>query len=161
MTVKPGDQMSASVTYIGNNKFTMKITDVTRKETFSITQTEAGAQRSSAEWIVEAPSSITGVLPLADFGKVTFTQASATINDVTGPIDSSSWQHTAINMVKPSGALKASTSGLTDSTSGGSTTSSFSVSYIAAASTDLSDLTPGLGGGHHHHGGSWGERWLW
>ena len=33
----------------------------------------SGAERSSAEIIVESPSGSSGVLPLADFGSVTFT----------------------------------------------------------------------------------------
>ena len=39
------------------------------------------------KWIVEAPSSNSGVLPLANFSSVTFTSAAATINGVTGPVD--------------------------------------------------------------------------
>jgi hypothetical protein len=40
----------------------------------------------SAEWIVEAPSTTTGVLPLADFGKVAFNSCSATLNYKRRPI---------------------------------------------------------------------------
>jgi hypothetical protein len=166
MTVKPGDTMSASVTYIGNSQFTMKITDVTRNETFSVTQTEAAAKRSSAEWIVEAPSSFNGVLPLANFGKATITQAQATINKVTGAINNSSWQNTAINMVTSGGATKASTGGLTDSTSNGVTTSSFTVTFVssgpsaAASRAQLSDIVFALGDSQQHHKGPTQETWL-
>ncbi len=45
---------------------------------FSTTQ-EANAKRRSAEWIVEAPS-LGGVLSLANFGTVQFTNASAHIS---------------------------------------------------------------------------------
>jgi hypothetical protein len=68
--VKPGDHFSASVVYKSGGKFTMKITDSTEHWTHSITKSSTTAKRSSAEVIVEAPSSSTGVLPLADFGKV-------------------------------------------------------------------------------------------
>ena len=48
------------------------------------------ARRSflSAEWIAEAPccTSSGGTLPLADFGTVTFTNATATVNGVSGSI---------------------------------------------------------------------------
>jgi hypothetical protein len=87
---------------------------------------------------VEAPSSFSGVLPLANFGTATITNAQATINGSTGAIDNSAWQNTAIDMTTSSGTLLDQTSGLTDS--GG--TSSFSVTYTGS----------GGGGGGHHHG---------
>jgi hypothetical protein len=140
-TISSGDSMSASVTYIGNNAFTLQMTDHTTGKVFSTTQTSTTAERSSAEWIVEAPSSFLGILPLANFGTATFTQAQATIQGTTGPIDSGSWQNTAINMVNNSGTVIASTSTLQDT--GTPPTSSFSVTYTGS----------GGGGGHHHgHG---------
>ena len=42
---------------------------------YTTQQTASNAKRSSAEWIVEAPSSSSGILPLANFGSVTFTSA--------------------------------------------------------------------------------------
>ena len=89
-------------------------TPARRTNTFTIYQTVANAKRSSAEWVVEAPSSESGVLPLANFGSVTFTGISATINGTTGPIDSSNWQAAKINMASGS-TLEASTSAVTDS----------------------------------------------
>jgi hypothetical protein len=138
MPISPGDSMSASVIYNGNNSFTLQMTDNTTGTSFSINQS-ASVQRSSAEWIVEAPSS-GSVLPLANFGTVKFSAAQATISGHTGAIDDSSWQNTSINMTNKSGtAVIATTSGLTDS--GGK--SSFSVSFTGS----------GGGGGHGHgHG---------
>jgi len=63
------------------------------------------AERSSAEWIVEAPSSTSEVLPLAYFGRVTFNSCSATINDRRGPI--SRWTEDPLTMETPSGVPKA------------------------------------------------------
>jgi hypothetical protein len=148
MTVKPGDTMSASVTSVGNSKFTMSITNVTENESFSITQTQLGAKRSSAEWIVEAPTVNGSIASLANFGTATFTNAQATINKKTGPIDSSSWQNTSINMVNSSGATKASTGSLTDSTSGGVTTSKFSVTFVSSNSVLAAANLPGNGKSH-------------
>jgi len=130
MTIHPGDQMSAEVQYTGSNKFTLTLTDVTTKTTFSTSQTLKSANRSSAEWIAEAPSSSRGVLPLADFGTVSFSAASATISGTTGPIDSKAWPSgnpISITMFGSSGT-EAYPSSLTD-TSG---TSAFSVSFAAA-----------------------------
>ena len=74
--VAPGDKLTASVTKSGTS-FTMTITDATKGWTKSITKSSATAKGRSAEVITEAPSSST-VLPLADFGKVTY--ANATID---------------------------------------------------------------------------------
>ncbi len=136
MSVSPGDSISASVQYLtsGTNsgKFELTITDTSQKnDSFTTYQSASGAQRSSAEWIIEAPSSNSGVLPLADFGSVTFTGATATINGVTGPIDGSGWQETAINMVDRS-ATETSTSALTDANGA----SSFTETDLTSNSTN-------------------------
>jgi hypothetical protein len=79
-TVKPGDHFSASVTYGGSNVFTLVLTDSTENWTHTISATLAGAARSSAEVIAEAPccTYYGGTLPLTNFGSVNFT--SATVN---------------------------------------------------------------------------------
>ena len=129
MTIHPGDQMSGEVKYTGSSKFTLTLTDVTTNATYSTSQTLKSAKESSAEWIAEAPSSSKGVLPLADFGTVSFSAASATISGTTGPINSTAWPSgnpISITMVGSSGT-EAYPSSLVD-TSG---TSAFSVSFAA------------------------------
>jgi hypothetical protein len=74
-TVKPGDKISAVVTFNGSGKFTLKLTDSTQKWTATENKTLASAKRGSAEIIIEAPSSQTGELPLADFGTVKVTSS--------------------------------------------------------------------------------------
>lgn len=152
MKVKPGDQMVASVSYAGFGFFQLTMTDQTEHESFSTMQWSPFALRSSAEWIVEAPSSATGTLPLANFGAATFTGAYVTMNGQTGPINGP-WQFTAINMIKgPSGPTQASTSGLTDSGTGSKATSSFTVTYIPTGSSAATGISghhgPGEGNGH-------------
>lgn len=56
-----------------------------------------------------------GQSAIANFGSVTFTNASATINGVTGPINSASWQSQAINMESNSGSVLDVTSVLVSS----------------------------------------------
>jgi len=71
--VKPGDKMSAVVSYDATNAtFYAKITDVTTGKSFVKGGKDSGATRTSAEWITEAPSSAsTGkILPMSDFGTV-------------------------------------------------------------------------------------------
>jgi hypothetical protein len=76
-TVRPGDKLSASVTTNGSGIFTLKITDSTQGWTNTTTARLKSAKLASAEVIAEAPSSSGGVLPLANFGTVNFTGASA------------------------------------------------------------------------------------
>jgi hypothetical protein len=94
-TVKPGDVISASVTY-SSGVFTLLITDTSTGASYSTTGTVSGATETSAEWIAEAPSSFRGVLPLANFGTIRFgydntgvnATCYATVNGVTGNIGS-------------------------------------------------------------------------
>jgi hypothetical protein len=65
--IAPGHVISAEVKYDANEEFTVSLTDVTTGATFSGSSKVAKAQRSSAEWVAEAPYS-GGILPLADFG---------------------------------------------------------------------------------------------
>ncbi len=108
--VNAGDNISAEVQYAGNNKFILAITNNTANKTFTTTQ-KAKAQRQSAEWIMEAPWS-GGVLPLADFGTIQFSNSYATINGHTGTISDSVWQNDPITMQNSSGSPKATPSTL-------------------------------------------------
>lgn len=76
-TVAPGDSMSASVTTNGSGSFTLTISDATQHWSFSTQQTSKKARLGSAEWIAEAPSGSGGVLPLANFTKVSFSSCAA------------------------------------------------------------------------------------
>src|SRR5205823_1453128 len=87
LSIHAGDTISASVSYTSPNQFVLSITDATTKQSFSITKTSSQAKRSSAEWIQEAPSSIGGVLPLANFGTINFSGSQATISGTAGPAD--------------------------------------------------------------------------
>jgi hypothetical protein len=102
--VEPGDQISASVTFSGSETYTLVLTDSTQGWTQTVTQNEAGLDRSSAEVITEAPSSETGVLPLADFGTVNYSGAEANGSSLA------SLSPTEIIMVDSSGRDKDSTS---------------------------------------------------
>ena len=80
--VSPGDTFTGTVTSQGNGTFQLVLKDATQGWTQTINATEAGADLSSAEAIVEAPSSTSGsgsssVLPLTNFGSVGFTGVTA------------------------------------------------------------------------------------
>lgn len=113
--VNPGDTITASVAAQAKGAFTLTITNVTCKQTFTTTQRAPSAQLQSAEWVEEAPWS-GGVLPLANFGTVGFSACSATMNGHAGPINDSQWQYDAITMATSGGATKAVPSGLSGGT---------------------------------------------
>jgi hypothetical protein len=75
--VVPGDHFTASVTTNGSGSFTLKLSDTTRGWSHTTTATYTAAKLSSAEVIAEAPSSSSGVLPLANFGTVNFSNSTA------------------------------------------------------------------------------------
>jgi len=106
--VLPGDVINAEVSVSGGT-VTITLQDVTQKWTQQKTQANAGYALSSAEWIAEAPSS-GQVLPLADFGTVTFSGAGATGDGKTGSI--TAFTSDPLTMVTSSGQTKAAPGGL-------------------------------------------------
>jgi hypothetical protein len=121
ITVAPGDQMSAAVTY-SSSEFTITITNQTTGKTYSKSSKVNGAKRTSAEWIAEAPCCTRGggILPLSDFGTVYLGEDytgitstnDATDSAVSGPINNFG---TAVNesiMVSTKGADEAVPSSL-------------------------------------------------
>jgi len=113
-TVKAGDQFNASVTYEGNNEFSLYIADTTEGWSHTTVESLAGAARSSAEVIVEAPCCTFsgGILPLTDFGTVSFSNS-----DANGAAIGSAGGLTQIIMVDNFGRDKDSVSALTGGTS--------------------------------------------
>jgi Peptidase A4 family len=108
-TVRPGDSMSASVTFSGTETYTLVLKDTTQGWTQTITKNQTGLDRSSAEVITEAPSSNSGVLPLADFGTVSYSTSAANGTSL------GSQSPTEIVMINNSGADKDSTSSINSS----------------------------------------------
>jgi len=85
--VAGGDSITAAVTANGNGSWTLTVNDATSPDVWQFTTTisapTTAPTRTSAEWIVERPEVCTdqnqcGITPLADFGTVQFTSATAT-----------------------------------------------------------------------------------
>jgi hypothetical protein len=112
--LNPGDVISASVVYSGNNTFTMKLMNDTQKVSYTIPTSytkSSVALRESAEWIIEAPY-MNAILPLSDFVTAYMWGCIATINGITAPIGNNSWQNIGIEMVATDGTPKDLTSAL-------------------------------------------------
>lgn len=114
--VQIGDVIGAEVRFIGNGVFKLTIANYT-KNIFATVPTAKttlkGAKRSSAEWIVEAPSA-NNVLPLSNFGTLFLTNCLTTINGVNGSIGNPGWKRDAITMTTGAGIPKAIPSGLSN-----------------------------------------------
>ncbi len=142
LAISAGDHVSARVTVNGSN-VTVSLSDTTTGQSASRTLRMSDPDTSSAEWIAESPSACSASLQncqpltLSDFGKVTFTNASATAGGHTGSIADSAWT--------PSAVVLASQDGTGAQPSGSSDGSSFSVSYEQGAS----------GGGYASYGGGY------
>ena len=80
-TVSPGTIVTASVQPAGTDTWTLSVkagSTVLAEQTVTLTAAQARSVEQSADWIVEAPSSMSGrILPLASFGSVTFEGATA------------------------------------------------------------------------------------
>ncbi len=118
----PGDTISAEVSYsTSTGLFTTTLTDTSNSNSFGTSQADSGAQRSSAEWITEAPSSAGQILPLANFGTAYYgydytgvaSTCYATVSGATGSIGSFGASVQQIIMVTRSLVVKAQPSALT------------------------------------------------
>jgi hypothetical protein len=141
LVVKPGDTITTSVN-VKDTTVLVQIKNRTRKTSFTKAVTVAAPDLSSAEWIAEAPSACSSVgrcqvLPLANFGNVTFTRAATIATAHPGTINDPTWENTAISLV-PDGGLPsfagrgASTAGATPGALSADGRS-FGVSWLANA----------------------------
>jgi len=146
--VKPGDHISAEVIYLGNDEYETTLHDVNEGWTYSSpVTTVSGAKDSDAEWIVERPSTISGLTTLANFGTAYFGEGYTGISgtnyaEINGQhlaigAETTGSNPIAITMVSSPHKVLATPSPLSD---GGT---SFTVSYGTSTST----TSPG---GHGH-----------
>ena len=108
LAIHPGDHIAASVSVSGTN-VTVSLSDQTTGASYTNTLQMSNPDASSAEWIAEAPSAADGQgdyqpLPLADFGTINFTGASATAAGHTGSISDSQWTTQAVQLGSSSSA---------------------------------------------------------
>ena len=163
LAIHPGDHISSKVSVSGH-AVTMYLDNETTGQSFTKTlQMSNTPDTTSAEWIAEAPSTCTQgasnctPLPLTDFGKVQFFNATATSTDGhTGSISDPEWNAAAVSLSPEGGSdggfssQFASTS--SDSTAGATPSSlSSDGSSFTVAWADESTSTPtsvGSGGGY-------------
>lgn len=111
---RPGDVITASVEYEGNDVFLLSIANITAGVHTTIPTsytTSHVARRRSAEWVLEAPYD-NGILPLSHFNTVYFSNCNATISYMHGPINNKPWKNDMLTMVTAGGVAKAVPSAL-------------------------------------------------
>ena len=85
-SVRPGDVITASVTYVGR-VFTIVVRDVSTGHALTIAEqckATATCSRSSAEWIVEAPAYAGRTANLARWNQLSFTHTVASVSVTVG-----------------------------------------------------------------------------
>jgi hypothetical protein len=89
LNISPGDKITASISLSDRttNAWLIEINDTTNGQSFKKSLAYASSMLS-AEWIVEAPTTINRIATLADFGQITFTDCRATVGGETGTIRS-------------------------------------------------------------------------
>jgi hypothetical protein len=140
LAVRPGDSVTVTIAEQSANNWSIDFKNNTTGKTYH-TAKRYSSSHSSAEWVVEAPSSVGGVLPLDNFGNVSFTDASVTENGQTASLSQANAQ--PITMLGNGGQKLAVPSTI------GSDGSSFSVSRTQSSATGIGAARggPGLGSG--------------
>jgi hypothetical protein len=109
LSVRPGDTIAAEVAVSGRT-VTVELRNLSTGSSFSAERWMRSPETDSAEWSVEAPSTcfvMCEQLPLADFGRVRFTNSFATVGAQTGTIRNPAWSRQRLEMGMRRGRLDA------------------------------------------------------
>jgi Peptidase A4 family len=105
--VYPGNVITTSVNITGQHTVELQITNRTRHWHFTKFIQVGQVDTSSAEWIAEAPSLCSRnsceILPLANFGSMSFANVAATGDGTNGTIGAPTWTSTSIQLVPKAG----------------------------------------------------------
>ncbi len=126
LKVRPGDTITASVNATGGLVW-LQLKNRTTGAVFNKKVAVDTPDLSSAEWIVEAPSSCTNVcrpVPLANFGSVAFSKIATTGNGHPGTLLDPTWSNVPIQLVPRtrSGFFPGSERGVLQTSSAAGTT---------------------------------------
>jgi peptidase A4-like protein len=159
LAIKPGDHISAKVSVSGSN-VTVSLSDQTTGQSTTKTLQMDNPDTSSAEWIAEAPAACDGggasgscqVLPLADFGTVQFTSATATANGHTGTISDPNWSAQPVELGGGGSSDISYVSNTGSSAASPSSLSSDGSAFSVAAQTSSGSTGAAGGAGDYGYG---------
>lgn len=106
MNVRPGNTVAVSTTVAGH-AVTFRMRDLTTGAHYATTRRASATDVSTAEWILEAPSSCSAngvceALPLAKLGAVEFDSATAQVGADTGTAGGTDWANTMLELEQES-----------------------------------------------------------
>jgi hypothetical protein len=111
LDVHAGDQIWAQVRWVGGARYRLTIVDITHPQQLSVTDTNSRLRRTSAEWVVEAPTggcpTSCHVLSMPNFGRFRFTGTFVTANGIRRPLDGAGFVHDRVTMVTRTGAVRS------------------------------------------------------
>ncbi|HEY5434705.1 MAG TPA: G1 family glutamic endopeptidase, partial [Candidatus Limnocylindrales bacterium] len=114
LPVAVGDRVHAQVLLVGRSSYALTLENLTTGASFSVTSTNGILDPTTAEWIVEAPTvgcpKRCTITSLPDFGTVTLSDVSTTIDGINGPLDAAGFVHTGTTLVTSSGLVRAKVS---------------------------------------------------
>jgi Peptidase A4 family len=114
LAVAVGDRIHTQVLAVGRSSYSLTVENLTTGATFTVTSTNGILDPTTAEWIVEAPTvgcpTRCTITSLPDFGTVTLSDVSTTIDGVNGPLDAAGFVHTRTTLVTTAGLVRAKVS---------------------------------------------------
>ena len=149
LKIRPGDTITASVNVTGGQIW-LQLKNRTTGAVFNKRITVANPDLSSAEWIVEAPSSCSSFcrpVPLANFGSLAFSKIATTANSHPGTLADTTWSSVPIQLVPRTrtgffpgerGVLQTSSTAGTTAPAAATDGRGFSVAWTADATASAS-----------------------
>ena len=111
LRVAAGQRIWAQVRWLTGSRYRLSMSNLVTRRHFSIEVTNATLDRTSADWIVEAPTSGCPSrcrnLKMPDFRTFRFRSAWVSLDGVRRPVDSAPFVHTMETMVSAAGAVRA------------------------------------------------------
>ena len=106
-----GTLTTGNMTWLGGGAYRLSLVDITHPVQFSIRDSNPTLRRTSAEWIVEAPTGgcpdSCHVLSMPDFGRLRFSGTWVTASDVRAPLDGSGFTHERETMITRKGLVRS------------------------------------------------------
>ncbi len=114
--VSAGDRVWAQVRWLDGSHYRLSLADLTNRQHFALRVTNAIVDRTSAEWIVEAPTggcpSHCHTLRMPDFRTFRFSEAWLSLAGVRRPVNGTRFVHVREAMVNSAGTTRADVASL-------------------------------------------------
>jgi hypothetical protein len=111
LEIEPGERIWAQVRWLSGARYRLSMANLATRRHFSIEVINTTLERTSADWIVEAPTSGCPSrcrnLKMPDFKTFRFRSAWVSLDGVRRQVDSAPFVHTVETMVSAAGAVRA------------------------------------------------------